>query len=143
MRTVKFIHISDVLLGIDVDKETSWGDDRKKEIYETFEKIIERATDIGVDFLFISGNLFDHKPDDGELEWLDGVLGSLKDTVVIYAADLTTILVAGRRSCPTGSDPPCVSLAVRRWAAICHWAEGTGMHRPRWRWITCIFLRKT
>ena len=95
MRTVKFIHISDVLLGIDVDKETSWGDDRKKEIYETFEKIIERATDIGVDFLFISGNLFDHKPDDGELEWLDGVLGSLKDTVVIYAAGFNDNLGGG------------------------------------------------
>ena len=86
MRTVKFIHISDVLLGTDVDKETSWGDDRKKEIYETFEKIIERAADTRVDFLFIAGNLFDHKPDDGELAWLDGVFGRLKDTVVIYVA---------------------------------------------------------
>ena len=86
MKTVKFIHISDVLLGTDVDKDTSWGNDRKKEIYETFEKIIERAADAGVDFLFIAGNLFDHKPDDGELEWLDGVLGRLKDTVVIYVA---------------------------------------------------------
>ncbi len=86
MKNIKFIHISDVLLGTDVDCDMPWADERKKEIYGTFENIIDHAGNADVDFMFISGNLFDHQPSEEELLWLDGVLGSLKRTAVIYLA---------------------------------------------------------
>ena len=86
MKKIRFIHISDVLLGTNVDSDMPWADERKKEIYGTFEKIIDRAERTDVDFVFISGNLFDHQPSVEELSWLDEMLGRLKRTEVIYSA---------------------------------------------------------
>lgn len=83
---INFIHISDVLLGAEPDKDSQWGMERKKEIYDTFEKVIDHAEKADVDFLLVSGNLFDHKPSEEELEWLDCLFERLKNTVVIYAA---------------------------------------------------------
>ena len=86
MKKIRFIHISDVLLGTNVDSDMPWADERKKEIYGTFEKIIDHAESTAADFIFISGNLFDHQPSVEELLWLDEVLDRLKSTEVIYSA---------------------------------------------------------
>ena len=86
MNKIKFIHISDVLLGAQPDQESTWSDERKNEIYRTFEAVVAKARELDVDFLLIAGNLFDHQPEDEELEWLDGILGQLGHTDVIYAA---------------------------------------------------------
>ena len=59
MSFMSFIHISDVMLGSTPDPEYSWSQERAEEIYDTFENIIDYANDRRVDFIFISGNLFD------------------------------------------------------------------------------------
>ena len=86
MKKITFIHISDVLLGTQPDQESAWSDERKNEIYRTFEAVVAKARELNVDFLLIAGNLFDHQPAEEELEWLDGILGQLGHTEVIYAA---------------------------------------------------------
>lgn len=85
MGTISFIHISDVMLGINPDVGCDWSEERQQEIYSTFENIITDANDRMVDLILISGNLFDHIPSERELEWLDDKLSVLKTAKVVYA----------------------------------------------------------
>lgn len=104
MKKITFIHISDVLLGALPDRECVWSGERKNEIYMTFEAVVARAGELDVDFLLVAGNLFDHQPSEEELAWLDEMFGSLKHTVVIYAAGFQDNL---------GSDAPLLDYGFR------------------------------
>lgn len=81
---MKFAHIADVHLGVKPDADASWGKVREKEIYDTFLSFIDYLELNPVDFLFISGDLFDHVPDEDELYTVDKILLKLKDTNIIY-----------------------------------------------------------
>ena len=81
---MNFVHIADVHLGAKPDADTSWGNIREKEIYDTFISFIENLEANPVDFLFISGDLFDHVPDEDELFTVDKILLKLKRTKIIY-----------------------------------------------------------
>ena len=81
---MKFAHIADVHLGAKPDVGTSWESIREKEIYDTFISFIDYLELNPVDFLFISGDLFDHVPDEDELYTVDKILLKLKDTNIIY-----------------------------------------------------------
>lgn len=81
---MKFAHIADVHLGAKPDAEASWGNIREKEIYDTFLSFIDCLELNPVDFLFISGDLFDHVPDEDELYTVDKILLKLKNTNIIY-----------------------------------------------------------
>ena len=81
---MNFVHIADVHLGAKPDADTSWGNIREKEIYDTFISFIEYLEANPVDFLFISGDLFDHVPDEDELFTVDKILLKLKTTNIIY-----------------------------------------------------------
>lgn len=104
MKKITFIHISDVLLGALPDRECVWSGERKNEIYMTFEAVVARAGELDVDFLLVAGNLFDHQPSEEELAWLDEIFGSLKHTVVIYAAGFQDNL---------GSDAPLLDYGFK------------------------------
>ena len=104
MKKITFIHISDVLLGALPDRECVWSGERKNEIYMTFEAVVARAGELDVDFLLVAGNLFDHQPSEEELVWLDEIFGSLKHTVVIYAAGFQDNL---------GSDAPLLDYGFK------------------------------
>ena len=71
----------------------------------TFEAVVARAGELDVDFLLVAGNLFDHQPSEEELVWLDEIFGSLKHTVVIYAAGFQEVM---RRFLTMVSNPVCV-----------------------------------
>lgn len=82
--SISFMHISDVMLGIEPDKDHPWSTERAGEIYETFENIVEEAERRKVDLLIVAGNLFSHVPDEAELDWLNGQFGKLTQTAVVY-----------------------------------------------------------
>ena len=104
MKKITFIHISDVLLGTQPDQESTWSEERKNEIYKTFEAVVAKTRELDVDFLFIAGNLFDHQPAEEELEWLDEILARLGHTDVIYAAGFCDHL---------GGDAPLLTYRFR------------------------------
>ncbi|MGN0395391.1 MAG: metallophosphoesterase [Coprococcus sp.] len=86
MKEISFIHLSDVNLGAIPDKNSVWRDTRYNEIKKTFTDIIAYANKHSIDFIFISGDLYDHVPNETELAELDKVFMTLKTTCVIYAA---------------------------------------------------------
>ncbi len=77
---MRFIHISDVRLFAESEKDTEWKNARQKEIEETFENVLSECNEKDVDLLLIAGNLFDHSPSIENLEWLDERLRGLEKT---------------------------------------------------------------
>jgi DNA repair exonuclease SbcCD nuclease subunit len=84
---MKFIHAADVHLGASPDRKMPWSKNRKKEILDSFQRLIQEANDKCVDFLFLSGDIFHKPPSIQELRELDYILGKLTAT--------KTILIAG------------------------------------------------
>lgn len=86
VRTLRFIHISDVHLGRIPDEGQPWSEIREKEIYDTFIHVVEYANSNNIDFIFIAGDLFDHIPSLEELRKLDQIFAVLEHSCIIYAA---------------------------------------------------------
>lgn len=88
---VKFIHTADIHLGlqfnnVSFNKEKAFA--RRREIWQTFQKIIKKSIDEKVDFLLIAGDLF---------EWNYFTLGDIKrlrDSLSI-CKDVNVIISAG------------------------------------------------
>lgn len=83
---MRFIHVSDVHLGIKPDKGKAWSDIRAKEIEDTFDRIIDIAQERKVDLLLIAGNLFHKAPTLAELDRLDKRLERLTVTKTVIVA---------------------------------------------------------
>lgn len=83
---MRFIHISDVHLGMEPDYGMSWSGARKEEIEHCLLRIIEYANTHKIDFIFISGDLFDGRPDMDRLESVDELFMKLHHTCVLYIA---------------------------------------------------------
>ena len=88
---MKFIHIADVHLFATPDAEFEWGENRPKEIEETFEKVIDACNEKDIDLLLIAGNLFDRSP-------------SVEDLIFVVSASQPTL-----RSCSSISSLVCAS----------------------------------
>lgn len=61
---VKFIHTGDLHLGLefrDVNFHRKKADERRLELWDTFERIVNKSIEDNVDFLFIAGDLFEEK----------------------------------------------------------------------------------
>lgn len=58
---MKFIHVSDIHIGMSPDPTMFWSEDRANDIKETFSDVISRCKDEEVDLLLISGDLFNHQ----------------------------------------------------------------------------------
>ncbi|MBR6402958.1 MAG: metallophosphoesterase [Eubacterium sp.] len=80
---MKFIHIADVHLFAKPDKDYEWGENRTKEIEETFEKVIDACNERDIDLLLIAGNLFDRSPSVEDLKFIDDKLDRLEKTRTI------------------------------------------------------------
>ena len=92
---MKFIHISDVHLGMNPDKGKPWEEERIKEIEETFDKVIELCKDEEVRLLLISGNLYDAPPTEEDLKALDEKLSALSGTRTIMIAGSSDYMAPG------------------------------------------------
>lgn len=85
---MKFIHIADVHIGVKPDRGRVWSDKRSGEIVASFKNIVDICDNLDVDLLLIAGDLFDDKPTESQLRFLDVQLKKLKKTqTVIVAGD--------------------------------------------------------
>lgn len=83
---MKFIHISDVHLGIRPDRGRKWSDKRSEEIFETFKEVLTVCDELQVDLLLIAGDLFNATPSEKELKRIDVELKKLYKTKTVIIA---------------------------------------------------------
>lgn len=80
------IHTADIHLGASPDLGESWGENRKRELWDSFEKLIERVEKEQADLLLIAGDLFHRQPLLRELREVNGLFESLTKTKVVLIA---------------------------------------------------------
>ena len=83
---MKFIHASDIHIGMIPDPTMPWSEDRANDIKETFANVIRKCKEEEADFLLISGDLFNHQPLTEELEYVHDLFKTIIDTQVIIIA---------------------------------------------------------
>lgn len=92
---MKFIHISDIHLGIKPDRGRVWSDKRADEIEETFKKVVNVCDELQVDLLLIAGDLFDAPPTEKELRRLDVILRGMYKTKTVIIAGASDYIEEG------------------------------------------------
>mgnify|MGYP000053625741 CR=1 FL=1 len=95
---MRFIHVSDVHLGMIPDKGKPWSDVRAKEIEETFDRILDIAEERKVDLLLIAGNLYHSAPKAADLAKLDARLAKLTNTRTVIIAGSSDYIESGSPS---------------------------------------------
>ncbi len=85
------IHTADLHLGASPDPGTLWGQNRKQELWDSFEKLIETVEAQKADLLLIAGDVFHRPPLLRELREVNDRLASLSKTKVV--------LMAGNHDC--------------------------------------------
>ena len=80
------IHAADIHLGASPDLGESWGENRKQELWDSFEKFIERVEEEQADLLLIAGDLFHRQPLLRELREVNGLFSTLTKTKVVLIA---------------------------------------------------------
>lgn len=83
---MKFIHVSDIHIGMTPDPTMPWSIDRANDIKETFSNVIKKCKSENADILLISGDLFSHQPLREELEFANNLFKTIYDTQVIIIA---------------------------------------------------------
>lgn len=83
---MKFIHVADVHLGAVPDLGFPWSEQRKKEIWESFSRVIEQVKKEHVDLLLVAGDLFHGQPLIKECRELNFLLEQIPDTAVVLIA---------------------------------------------------------
>lgn len=81
---MRFAHIADLHLGRKVDEGTPWEKKATWALFDGFINLIDRFEAENLDFLFISGDLFDHPPTEEEIRQVDMELVRLSKTYIIY-----------------------------------------------------------
>lgn len=81
---MRFAHISDLHLGRKVDEGTRWEKSATQALFDGFVNLIDRLETESYDFLFITGDLFDHIPTEDEIRRVDMELMRLAGTYIIY-----------------------------------------------------------
>ncbi len=74
---MKFIHTGDIHWGMCPDSSKPWSKERAQAIKDTFRTITEQAKDMGVDCLFISGDLFHRQPLAKDLKEVDYLFSTI------------------------------------------------------------------
>lgn len=92
---MKFVHISDVYLGAEPDKGKEWSESRAKELYETFDRVIQLCIDEKINLLMIAGNLFVRQPSLEDLQALDERLQKLQGTRTVILGGYRDYIDAG------------------------------------------------
>ena len=81
---MRFAHVADLHLGRKVDEGTRWEKRATQALFDGFVNLIDRLETENLDFLFITGDLFDHVPTVDELSRVDMELMRLSNTYIIY-----------------------------------------------------------
>jgi len=83
---MKFMHISDVHLGVEPDAGKDWSRKRAQDIWDTFAEVVLEAGQQAVDFLLISGDLFHRQPLKRELKEVNYLFGQIPTVKVVLMA---------------------------------------------------------
>ena len=83
---MKFIHIADLHLGMEPDRDKPWSKSRGRELWDAFSNVIGECQKGGVELLLIAGDLFHKQPLVRELKEAAGLLASISDTEVVLIA---------------------------------------------------------
>ena len=83
---LRFFHTADVHLGMEPDLGCDWSERRKREIWESFERLIETARKEKPELLLIAGDLFHRQPLRKELKAVNDLFASIPDTQVVLMA---------------------------------------------------------
>lgn len=83
---MKFIHVSDIHIGMTPDPMMPWSESRALDIKESFANVIAKCKEEKADFLFISGDLFNHQPTSIELNEVNELFATIPDTKVMIIA---------------------------------------------------------
>ncbi|QQY78885.1 DNA repair exonuclease SbcCD nuclease subunit [Keratinibaculum paraultunense] len=87
---IKFIHTGDIHLGLqfrDDSFPTDIASNRRVELWNTFERIVDKAIDDKVDFLFITGDLYEEKYFTlGDIKRVRDILSQAKDINIMIIA---------------------------------------------------------
>lgn len=114
---MRFLHVSDVRLGMTPESEKSWGRQRAEEFKETFQKVVDKAVEAGCDLLLLSGSLFCHQPVSAELAELNRMFAA--------APALHVVIVAGTKD-PLRKNAPARSF---QWAPNVHYVAEEGLKK--------------
>lgn len=83
---MRFIHLADVHLGMQPDLRRDWSQDRSKEIWRTFEDVVNQCEEESIDLLLIAGDLFHKQPLLRELKEVNYLFKRLTKTHVVLMA---------------------------------------------------------
>lgn len=83
---MRFFHIADVHLGAEPDKGCPWSQDRSREIWDSFRKVIEQAGKFHADLFLIAGDLFHRQPLAKDLKKVNALFSMIPDTKIVLIA---------------------------------------------------------
>lgn len=83
---MKFMHISDVHLGVKPDVGKPWSQRRARDIWDSFAEVIEVAKKEAPEFLFVTGDLFHAQPLKKEIKEVNALFSEIPNTKVIIIA---------------------------------------------------------
>ncbi|WP_455715957.1 metallophosphoesterase family protein [Anaerosporobacter sp.] len=83
---MRFIHLADVHLGMQPDLRRDWSQERAKEIWRTFEDVVNQCEEESIDLLLIAGDLFHKQPLLRELKEVNYLFKRLTKTHVVLMA---------------------------------------------------------
>lgn len=83
---MRFIHTGDIHLGAAPDSLMSWSDARRREIRDSFCRLLETAASDGTELLLIAGDLFHRQPLKRELREVNYWFSKMPDTQIVLIA---------------------------------------------------------
>lgn len=83
---MRFIHIADVHLGAVPDSGCPWSASREKEIWTTFQRVIELVKKERINLLLIAGDLFHRQPLVREVREINYLFSTIPETEVVWMA---------------------------------------------------------
>ena len=83
---MRFFHIADVHLGAEPDKGYPWSQDRSREIWDSFRRVIEQAGKDHADLFLIAGDLFHRQPLTRELKEVNAMFSAIPHTRIVMIA---------------------------------------------------------
>ncbi len=83
---MRFMHISDIHLGVEPDAGKSWSGKRAQDIWDSFREVVLKAGEESVDFLLISGDLFHRQPLKRELKEVNYLFAQIPKVKVVLMA---------------------------------------------------------
>jgi len=83
---MKFIHISDIHIGMTPDVSFRWSKDRKDEIVKTLDRVIDECNKKSIELLLIAGDLFHKQPLQKDLKEVNYMFSKLEKTHVVLMA---------------------------------------------------------